>query len=149
MKDLYDRAAADEIVARIGRLQPASPRQWGKMDVAQMLAHCSNTMDMACGKINARRSLVGWLIGSRFRHLLTSDKPMPRNSPTSKELRISDAREFAREQQRLVQSVRQFQQGGPAACTRHPHPFFGPITPAEWSSGMYKHLDHHLTQFGV
>ena len=48
-----------------------------------------------------------------------------------------------------VAQMREFHQGGEAKCTRHPHPFFGALTPAEWSRGMYKHLDHHLRQFGV
>ena len=45
--------------------------------------------------------------------------------------------------------VRQFSEGGETRCTRHPHPFFGSLTPQAWSRGMYKHLDHHLRQFGV
>jgi len=38
---------------------------------------------------------------------------------------------------------------GPAGCTKHPHSFFGKLTPEEWAILSYKHLDHHLRQFGV
>ena len=62
---------------------------------------------------------------------------------------MADPREFAREKERLKQSVQEFHRGGEAKCTTLPHPFFGEITPAEWAMGMYKHLDHHLRQFGV
>ena len=148
MKNLFEAGTAEEVISRIDRLQASSPRQWGKMDAAQMMAHCATTMEMASGKFAAKRTLLGRLIGPRFRHMLTDDKPMPRNSPTSKELKVGSSN-FAREQQRLKECVRQFQQGGESRCTKHPHPFFGPLTPLEWSSGMYKHLDHHLRQFGM
>lgn len=149
MNNLYQPAAVEQILARIDRLQPRSQRQWGKMDVAQMLAHCSQAMDLASGKQVGKRMLIGRLIGPLFKSVMTNDKPMQRNAPTSDELRIADARDFAREQQRLKDCVRGFHQGGEAGCTRHPHPFFGSMTPQEWSTGMYKHIDHHLQQFGV
>jgi transposase InsO family protein len=62
---------------------------------------------------------------------------------------IADKRDFAREQEQLKVCVRQFHEGGEERCTKHPHSFFGPLTPQEWATGMYKHLDHHLRQFGV
>jgi Protein of unknown function (DUF1569) len=42
-----------------------------------------------------------------------------------------------------------FAKGGAEGCTKHPHNFFGKLTPLEWATGMYKHLDHHLRQFGA
>lgn len=149
MKNLFEAPAVEEVLARIDRLQPTSQRQWGKMDVAQMLAHLGNTMDMASGRLKTQRVFIGRLIGPMFKSLMTNDKPFGRNAPTSGELKIADARDFAREQQRLKNCIAAFHQGGEAACTRVPHPFFGPLTPVEWSTGMYKHIDHHLRQFGV
>lgn len=35
MKNLFQPEAVDEVISRIDKLQPASLRQWGKMDVAQ------------------------------------------------------------------------------------------------------------------
>ena len=49
----------------------------------------------------------------------------------------------------LLKYIEKFQAGGEEKCTTYPHPFFGKVTPREWSIGMYKHLDHHLRQFGV
>src|ERR1700686_5285888 len=51
MKNLFQREAIDEVIARIDNLQPATQRQWGKMDVAQMMAHCSAALDMANGQL--------------------------------------------------------------------------------------------------
>ncbi len=74
---------------------------------------------------------------------------MRRNSATEKSLIVSDERDFAAERQRLCESIDRFAAAGPAGCTKHPHFFFGPLTPEEWAALMYQHLDHHLRQFGV
>ena len=149
MKNLFQQDAADELISRIDHLQPASTRQWGKMDVAQMMAHCSVTLDMASGRLNAPRIFIGRVIGPFVKTIFTNDKPFSRNNPTDKALVISGPRDFLREQEALKMKVRQFQQGGEALCTTHPHPFFGPLPAQSWSRGMYKHLDHHLRQFSA
>ena len=149
MKNLFERETVDGIISRIDKLQPTSPRQWGKMDVAQMMAHCSAAMDMASGRLNMPRVLIGRLLGPFVKPIYTNEKPFGRNNPTAKELVFSDPRDFARERKQLRLKVRQFQEGGEAQCSRHPHPFFGALTPQQWSRGSYKHLDHHLRQFGA
>ena len=149
MKNLFQQETVDELLARLDKLQPASPRQWGKMDAAQMMAHCSAGLDMAAGRLNPPRMFIGRLIGPFVKPIYTNDKPFSKNNPTDKTLLVADQREFSREQAQLKQKIRQFQDGGEAQCTRHPHPFFGLLTPQDWSRGMYKHLDHHLQQFGA
>ena len=113
-----------------------------------MLAHCGNALEMALGIINPGRVLIGRLIGGFFKSVYTEEKPFSHDSPTSDLIKVTDARDFNIEKERLVKLVKQFSVGGAANCTKHPHPFFGSLTPAEWSRGMYKHLDHHLRQFG-
>jgi Protein of unknown function (DUF1569) len=149
MKNLFEREAVDEVISRIDTLQPATRRQWGKMDVAQMMAHCSAALDMASGQLNLPRLFIGRLIGLLVRPIYTNEKPFSRSSPTDPKLVVSDQREFLREQEQLKVKVRQFYEGGEGNCTRHPHPFFGALPPQDWSRGMYKHLDHHLRQFGA
>lgn len=149
MRNLYEKDAADEVISRVEKLQPATQRQWGKMDVAQMMAHCSAALDMASGRINSPRGLLGRFIGPIFKSIYSNEKPFSKNNPTDKKLLIADQREFAREQEALKRRVREFQQAGEAGCTTHPHPFFGKLSAQDWSRGMYKHLDHHLRQFGA
>ncbi|MFZ0957002.1 MAG: DUF1569 domain-containing protein [Candidatus Sulfotelmatobacter sp.] len=149
MKNLFQPGAVDEVISRIDKLQPTTQHLWGKMDVAQMMAHCSTTLDMAAGRLILPRLLIGRIIGPFVQPIFTNDKPLSRNSPTDKKLVVSDPRDFSREHEQLKLRIRQFQQGGEAQCTKHPHPFFGALTPQEWTTGMYKHLDHHLRQFGV
>jgi len=149
MKNLFQPEAVDEMISRIDKLNAASQRQWGKMDVAQMMAHCSGSFDMASGRLNLPRILIGRLLGPLVKPIYTNEKPLSKNSPTDKKLVIADRRDFLSEQEQLKLKLRQFHQGGEAQCTRHPHPFFGALTAQQWSRGMYKHLDHHLRQFGA
>jgi hypothetical protein len=149
MKNLFEQDAVSEVCSRIDRLQPAAQRQWGKMDVAQMMAHCSAALDMASGTINPPRLLLGRVLGPIFKSIYTNEKPFSQNNPTDKALVVADPRDFQREQERLKLCVHQFHDGGEAKCTRNPHPFFGALSPQDWARGMYKHLDHHLRQFGA
>ena len=149
MKTLFQTDTVGEIMQRLDKLHPAAERQWGKMDVAQMMAHCSAAMDMASGELKLPRLLIGRILGPLVKPIYTNEKPFTRSSPTDKKLIIADARDFQRERELLKAKVRQFCEGGEAQCTKHPHPFFGDLTPEAWSRGMYKHLDHHLRQFGA
>ncbi len=150
MKNLFDAAIVDEIEERISQLRPDSARLWGTMNPAQALAHCSGGLEWAVGDKIPPRMFVGRLMGRIVKRLaLGNEEPMRRNSPTSKDLVIADDRDFAAERQRSLELLQRFTTGGPAGCTKHPHSFFGPLTPGEWAELMYKHLDHHLRQFGV
>jgi hypothetical protein len=149
MQNLFQHEAVDDVISRIDTLQPTTQHLWGKMDVAQMMAHCSAALDMASGRIVLPRLFIGRILGPFVRPVFTNDKPFSKNSPTDKNFVIADQRDFAKEQEQLKVRIRHFHQGGEAQCTKHPHSFFGPLTPQEWATGMYKHLDHHLRQFGV
>jgi len=150
MKTVFDAACVDELQHRLARLQPGDSRQWGKMSVAQMLAHCSKGIEMAAGEICPPRAMIGRVIGRLIkRAVLGDDKPMRRDSPTAKELLVADALDFEAEKVRLSALIGRFVNSGPEGCTTHPHTFFGPLNPDEWGILMYKHLDHHLRQFGA
>ncbi len=152
MKNLSDAALADQIKRRIDKLRPDSGRQWGKRSPAQaqVMAHCSLGLEMALGEIRPRRKLVGRLIGLVIKPMvLGNDDGFRRNSPTLDELVVSGEKDLAAESKRLCSLIDRFVTGGPTACTSHPHPYFGPLTPMEWAILQYKHLDHHLRQFNV
>ena len=150
MKNLYEPQTVAELKNRIAKLRPDSERQWGKMTPAQALAHCSTAMEWAVGDTFEPRAFVGrllaWLVKPK---LLGSEEQMRRNAPTAKTLVIADDRDLKMEQQRLSALIDRFAAAGPAGCTTHPHTFFGPLTPQQWAILQYKHLDHHLRQFGA
>jgi hypothetical protein len=150
MKNLFDPARVEEVKARLAQLTPDSERQWGTMNAPQAVAHCSGGLELALGDKTPPRVFVGRLLGWIVKPLaLGNDDPMRRNSPTAKDLVVQDERDLGRERERLLGLIDRFVAAGPAGCTTHPHSFFGRLTPDQWAILMYKHLDHHLRQFGV
>jgi len=150
MKTMFNAACVGELKQRLDGLSPGSSRHWGKMDLDQMLAHCSKALEMAAGELRPRRVFVGRIIGRLIKRVIVSnDKPMHRDSPTAKELLVTEEHNFAAEKERLSMLIDRFVAAGPSGCTSHPHAFFGPLNPDEWGILMYKHLDHHLRQFGA
>ena len=150
MKNFFEAATVKEVKERIALLRPDSPRLWGKMSAPQMVAHCAAGLELALGDKNPPRMFVGRLMGWIVKPMALKDgEPMRRNSPTMPELIVRDERDLAAERERLLGLIDRFAAAGPAGCTKHPHSFFGPLTPQEWAILMYKHLDHHLRQFGT
>ena len=150
MKNLFEAARVEEVKQRIDRLRPDSERQWGKMNAPQAVAHCSGGLELALGDMRPPRVLLGRIMGPIIKpKVFGNDEPLRRNTPTVKGLVIQDERDLAKERARLHTMIDRFVSAGPKGCTTHPHSFFGPLTPEEWAILMYKHLDHHLRQFGV
>lgn len=150
MTNLFDQATAHAAKARLKTLRADSPRQWGKMTASQAVAHCADFMAMAVDDVRSKRTLPGYVFGRIIKSFVTGNEtPMKRNAPTVPELKIRDDRDLDVERDRLLVLIDRFVAGGAAKCTTHPHPFFGRLTPDEWAVLSYKHLDHHLRQFGA
>ena len=149
MPNLFNASDVAAIIQRIGKLKPESQRQWGKMKVGQMLAHCNISIETAMGLHKMKRVFIGRLIGGLVKARVLGDKPFGKNSPTDKSYVFSDERDFNTEKTKLIGSLKKFYEGGPEKCTTHPHPFFGNFTADQWALFQWKHLDHHLRQFAV
>jgi hypothetical protein len=150
MNNLYEATTVATVKERFAHLRPDSQRLWGKMNVAQAVAHCSLGLEWAVGDNFPPRMFLGRIMGWMVKPLaLGNERPMRRNSPTAKSLVVADERDLETERQRLYGLIDRFIAGGPARCTKHPHSFFGRLKPEEWAELMYKHLDHHLRQFGA
>ncbi len=149
MKNIFNQMHTEEVLKRIDKLSPNSQPRWGKMDVAQMLAHCSSFQDIAMGNSFPPRSWLGIIVGRFAKQIVYNEKTLPHNMSTIPTILIADDREFDTEKEKLKQKIITFQNSGPEKCTTHPHPFFGKLTSEQWGKGIYKHLDHHLKQFEV
>lgn len=150
MKQVFEAAVAADLKRRIMSLRPDSVRQWGTMTAAQAMAHCCGGFEMANGERIPPRMFLGRIIGWLVKPLaLGSDAPIRRNTPTVRELVVRDERDLDGERQRLCALLDRFVSAGPQGCATHPHSFFGRLAPEEWATLMYKHLDHHLRQFGA
>jgi hypothetical protein len=148
MKNFFNSEDALEIINRVEQFTPENKKQWGKMSHAQMMAHCTKGLQMASGKLPTKRLFIGKLIGGFVKKKYFSEAPLPKGAPTGKELLANTQMDFTVEKQNLVNEIRAFATGGPDNASKDPHPFFGNLTPDEWGLGQYKHLDHHLRQFG-
>jgi hypothetical protein len=151
MKNLFEAGRAEELKARVARLGPSSKREWGTMSPSQAMAHCSASMEWALGdRVPPRAGLPTRILGRLIKPLVfKDDKPIRRNTPTAPDLIIHDEPNLEAERVRLCALIDCFAAAGPQGCTKHPHSFFGPLNPEEWAILTYKHLDHHLRQFGV
>lgn len=147
MKSVFDPATRQEIIDRVNKLSPATQAQWGKMNVAQMLAHCGISFRVPTGDFTIQKTWVRF-IGRFFKSLATNDKPFQKNSPTAAEFLITDERIFETEKKNFIDNFQKVSRG-PEVITYFEHGFFGYLTAEEWGKMIYKHTDHHLRQFGV
>ncbi|MEP6801212.1 MAG: DUF1569 domain-containing protein [Acidobacteriota bacterium] len=149
MQTLFDPAGRDLLLARLSRLSPDAPRQWGKMDAGQMLAHCSTALSVATGDQPSRQKLIGKIFAPFVRSSILGEKPFSRNSPTDPAFIVTGKREFETEKRRLTDLIERFAARGPDQAASRTHSFLGKLSGDEWGVMMHKHIDHHLRQFGA
>ena len=149
MKNLFDKDTYTEIIQRINTLTPQSQRQWGKMNVDQMLAHCKEAFKVPLSDKKMPRMFIGLLLGWMIKPKLYNEYPWKKNLPTAPNFIIKDDRDFEKEKLELSDMINQFYNGGHDNVGRYPHPMFGTFTTEQWGKSMYKHLDHHLKQFNA
>lgn len=149
MRNLFDTYTYTETVARINNLSPDVPAQWGKMNVAQMLGHCKEIFSVPLSEKPSPRMLIGRIFGPFIKSKSYNEVPWKKNLPTAPGFIIKDQRDFNKEKNELLHLVNRFYAAGPMGISKYPHPFFGKFTPEQWGKSMYKHMDHHLQQFGV
>jgi hypothetical protein len=150
MKNCFDPQVTAELIARINQLQPTSPALWGKMSVDQMLAHCNVAYEMALTDIHPKPNpLMRFLLKSFVKKGVVNEVPYKKNLPTAPVFRIKSGKDFAEEKTRLIAFLQQTQALGAAHFEGKDSLSFGPMTATDWNNQFYKHLDHHLQQFGV
>ncbi len=150
MKSLFNSSENQEIINRISQLNAEAKAEWGKMNIGQMLSHAQRPLRVALNELKLKRTLVGILFGKMAKKKLANgEEPFSKNLPTDKNFVVADQRNADEEKKKLIELIRKFASVGPAGLSKEPHPFFGHMTTQEWDTLMWKHLDHHLRQFGV
>ena len=149
MTTLFDPGTNAEIISRIQKLTPSSRPLWGKLKVEQMLAHLHLSLQVNFGEIELKRGLLGIFFRGISRRILLGEKPFPKHLPTDKKLLTKGVSSFSAEKQKVENRVRMYIELGPKGLSEKPHNILGKITPEESAFISYKHLDHHLRQFGV
>jgi hypothetical protein len=150
LPNIFSTNVAEKIIARIEALSTSTQPKWGKMNVAQMLAHCNVTYEMCYeNKYPKPGAFKRFILTALIKKTVTNEKPYSHNSRTAPEFLIVSEKDFAEEKSRLIGYIQKTVELGGAAFNMKESHSFGKLTTEEWNNMFYKHLDHHLTQFGV
>lgn len=150
LPSVYNAAVAQKFIERVNKLQVSSQPLWGKMNVAQMLAHCNVAYELAFeNKHPQPNAVMRFFLKLFVKKIVTGEKPYTRNMRTAPVFLVSNQQDFALQQQRLLAYITKTQEAGAAFFEGKENPGFGTLTATEWNNIFYKHLDHHLAQFGA
>lgn len=149
MKNIFHPGVKEEVLERIKSLSATDQPLWGKMNVAQMQTHCIRPLALAMGEAEAKpASFIMSLLGKIVKKTVVSEKPFKQNLPTDPTfVTTSNEFDFQESRQLLLAAVNRFVEKQDLVPD-FKHPFFGKLTKEEWGISQYKHLDHHLNQFG-
>ena len=149
-KNIFDQKVSSEVIERINHLTPNSAPKWGKMGAAEMLAHCNVTYEYVYdNKYREPNAMIKLILKLFVKNLVVSDKPYKHHSQTAPDFIIKGDMDFEKEKTRLVDFISKTQQMGEGHFDGKKSHSFGVLNKTEWNNMFYKHLDHHLQQFGV
>ena len=147
---IFDSEAKAEMLERLNKLTPETQPQWGKMDVAQMLAHVSVAYGIAFDEVPVKTNPVMKLMLKLFlKKIVVGEKPYAKNSRTAPVFMIADERVFEAEKKKLAAYIELAHDLGKEHFDGMENPSFGKLNAQEWSNLFSKHFDHHCKQFGV
>ena len=150
LPNIFTRSVTDGVIERINKLQADTQPKWGKMSVSQMLAHCCVTYEMMYEDKHPKPgAFARFLLKALVKNTVVSETPYKHNSRTAPAFLITDPKVFETEKARLIAYLNKTEQMGIAQFDNKESHSFGPLTKLEWNNMLYKHLDHHLSQFGV
>ncbi len=149
LPSIFDKKVHEEFIQRIDNLTHESKAKWGKMNVSQMLAHLNVSYDLAYERIVPKYNfLMKFMLKTMVKKMVTNEVTYKPNGRTAPVFVIADERDFVKEKTRLIENMNQAFNDGKSFFEGRISVSFGKMTSQEWSNQFYKHLDHHLRQFG-
>ena len=147
MRSIWQEEARQELTDRVGRLACDRPPEWGKFTAPKMVCHLADSLKMAMGDLQVapRRLPIRYPPLKQFIVYLA---PFPKGVPTAPEL-------LARAPKAYGDDIADLQgllaRAGSARTTSTwpEHPAFGKLSKRAWGVLIYRHIDHHLKQFGA
>lgn len=150
MKDIFDPTTIANLKSRIANIETSNRANWGKMNPGQMLRHCIENEKLMLREKAYKRLFIGRLFGKMALHTsIKDDAPMKKNNPTHPALRIKTSGNVAHDKAQWMTLLEKYPTMQPADYEGFVHPFFGSMNRAQVGRLAYKHIDHHLRQFGV
>jgi hypothetical protein len=147
MKSIFDPQTSAEIIGRINSLNADCRAQWGKMNVTQMVRHCSLCEEYYMGEREVKRSFLGRIFGKMaIKGMLKDDQTqLSKNAPTSTEFKVTEGvSDLDAEKEKWKKLIELY---GDYPQDHFNHWFFGRMTKEQLGQFVYKHCDHHLRQF--
>ena len=152
MKTLARPRDRAEILARLKRVRPESVRRWGRMSAHQMVCHLSDALRMGMGDKPVsdatgplQRTIVKWIA-------VWAPVPWPPGILTRPEIdqELDGTRpvDFAADLAQL-EALLEIVTAQTRSFEWQRHPIFGPMSSRAWLRWGYRHIDHHLRQFGA
>ena len=148
MKSVLDQATRQELITRVKTISESSKPQWGQMNVYQMLKHAALADEMYLGEKQYDRVFLGRLLGKMIlKKMLKDETPMERNAPTSPFFKIKEVEgDVTAGREKWIAVINRYEHYNK---TEFVHWFFGKMTREQVGQFAYKHIDHHLRQFGA
>ena len=151
MQNIFQTSEAETFIDRINNLNTDTKQLWGKMTVAQMLAHCNVTYEMVYEEDKHKKPnfFLKLILKMFIKNTVVSEKPYDKNGRTAPQFIKTEIHDFEKEKARLIGYIRKTQQLGEAHFEGKESHSFGFLTSKEWNNSFTKHLNHHLEQFGA
>jgi Protein of unknown function (DUF1569) len=148
MKTIFEKTTREELISRISSLSENSNSQWGKMNVYQMLKHCTTWEEWILGKNNPsyKQAFIGRIFGKMaLKDMVKNENPLRRNVPTTAQFKVKEkAGDIEIEKKKWISLIEEYENYSNPDFI---HDFFGKMTREQISILAYKHTDHHLRQF--
>jgi hypothetical protein len=159
MKSLTHTADRAAILLRLRRLNPETARRWGRMTAPQMVCHLTDSFLGVMGERESRSAMAAatatmtrasWR--QRAMKLVALQLPLPWPHGVKTKAEVDQEKggtppgDFGADLAALEVVCARFAND---RRERSPHFLFGPLTSDEWNRWGYRHMDHHLRQFGL
>jgi Protein of unknown function (DUF1569) len=148
MKTIFDKTTREELICRIKTLNENNTAQWGKMNIYQMLKHCTIWDEWILGKNNQKykQEFLGLIFGKMaLKRMIKDERPFDRNVPTGSYFKIKEKNgNVEAEKKKWINLIEDYENYSNPGFI---HDFFGKMTREQVGLLAYKHTDHHLRQF--
>jgi len=145
MPSLLNTTDREAILQRLRRLQPTAQPQWGRFTAPRMVCHLADSLRVGLGDVTAKRvdslptrTLLKWLV------VYSPLQPPPGKIQTAPEMLTSGPTTWEADLAQVETLIARVA----ATPTSAVHPMFGPLSHGGWGRLTWKHVDHHLRQFG-
>jgi hypothetical protein len=146
-KSIFQAGSRAELQQRLASLAPDHAPLWGKMNAPKMVVHLADALKMALGElpVKPRKTFLRFPV---IKQLIIHVMPWPKGTPTAPELLARVPAAWNGEVVTLSALVEKFSTRS-AKDVWPPHPAFGKMSGRLWGALVYRHCDHHFTQFGI